>query len=199
MNPETSPVVVDSPYGKLYVAVIRAEEDRIHDSERGWVTELRPRVRVASDPGFEADPSHADHWTIRGRAYAVHQTVYRHDLRHVVYGNGANGGLWHTQESPHRGGFRNDKRRQVEFRTPTWDLMRNTMHAALDEFHRTNKGWEEFSTYLLLKGKRDSEVNEAVRLRAEASEHETRAVRLAGEMAPIFDRLSPSLVSRLRN
>lgn len=193
MNPETVPVKIDTEHGPLYVAVMEAREDSFHDSERGNVTEVRPRVRVASDPTFEADPQADDHWTIRRRAYAVHQTFYLWDR--TMH---ANGDLWHKESSPYAGGYRNDRRGQVEFRTATWELMHMATVKALGEFAAQYKGWEELSRYLLVKHKHDREIYQVVDLRAQASKHEAAAVKLAGEMAPVFDGLSGDMLSLLK-
>lgn len=192
MNPETTPVTIDTPYGVLYVAVMDAMEDSFHDSERGNVTELRPRLRVASDPTFKADPDHADHWTIRRRAYALHHTVYLWDRRKH------DGGLWHRESSPYRGGFRNDRRDQVGFWTATYDLMDAALSTALDTFAAKHEGWEELSRYLLLKYKHDREVSQAESLWKEAGEHAAKAVDLAGEVASVFDVVSADLRSLLK-
>ncbi|MFC4507039.1 MULTISPECIES: hypothetical protein [Streptomyces] len=199
MNPETNPVTVETSYGKLYVAVLSAKEDSFHDSERGYVTELRPRVRVASDPTFEADPRHVEHWTIRNRAYAVHETVYYRDLSDVSSASGTNLDLWHSEDSPHMGGFRNDRRRQVEYRTATYDLMRQVVANALDVFSKDHEGWEDFSVYLLLKRKRDSQMDESARLHKEAAEHEAKGEKFEQEAAPLYDVLPDSLRVLIRN
>jgi hypothetical protein len=199
MNPETNPVTVDTPYGKLYVAVISATEDVHYQSGEGRVVDVSPRVRVATDPTFEADPGHADHWTIRRRAYAVHKTLYFRDLTHIEYSNGNNGGRWQAEESPYKGGFRNDRRAQVEYGTKTWDMMRDAVHDALDKFAAAHPGWEDFSRYLLLKGKHDRRISEAVDLRVQADKEQAEAEKLAGEMAPVFDAVPASLRALIRS
>ncbi|MEU7278730.1 hypothetical protein AB0A69_08070 [Streptomyces sp. NPDC045431] len=198
MNPETNPVTVDTRYGKLLVAVSSAKEDSFHDWERGNVTELRPRVRIASDPTFEADPGHVDHWTIRGRAYAVHQTVYFRDLSKADYASGTNLDLWHSEESPYRGGFRNDRRAQVEYRTKTYDLMRQAVADALDVFAKEHQGWDDFSVYLLKASKRDSEMSKYARLLKEAEEHKVQGEKFDQEAAPLYESLPADLRALVR-
>jgi len=199
MNPETTPQTIDTPYGKLHIAVIPATEDSFHSMGRGNVTEIRPRLRIASDPTFEADPNHADHWTIRRRAYAVHETLYFHDMTHVEYANGYKGQRWHSESNPYRGGYRNDRRGQVEYHTKTWDMMRDAVRAALDEFAKANPAWGEFSTYLLLKDRHDRESGKAADLRKEAAEHEAKADKLSAQTAPMLAGLPESLRSLIRD
>ena len=172
MNPESTPHKVNTPYGVLYVAVMSVKEDSFHDSERGNVTELRPRIRVASDSAFEADPSGSDHWTIRGRAYAVHRTYWFHDMSHITYTNGGNAGRWHSEANPNHGGFRNSMRKPVEVRTPTRDLMEKAVENALDSFATAYPDWVKFSEYLYLTAKED-----LARMRAVQAEKELAAAQ----------------------
>lgn len=196
---ETTPITIDTPHGKLYIAVARAKEDSYHDFERGNVTDLHPLVRIATDPTFEADPNHADHWEIRRRNYAAHQTLYWHDLSHTSYATGTNLDFWHSERNPYNGGFRNDRRGQVEFRTKTYDMMRQTVADALDEFDKTHPGWKELSVYLLLHAKLTRELDEAYTLRKEADEHEDKAKVLTAQAQPMFDALPDTLRALIRD
>lgn len=198
MNPETNPVTVDTPYGKLYVSVIAAQEDSYHSMARGNVTELRPRVRVASDPTFEADPNHEDHWTIRRRAYAVHQVLYFHDKSDAEWAKGTSVDLWHTDTKSYDDGFRNDMRAQVSYDTKTYDLMRVAVTDALVIFAEANPGWEDFSLYLLQANKRDSELYKVKNLRAEADQHEAKAKKFDQKAGPLFERVPESLRALMR-
>ena len=172
MNPESTPHKVDTPYGVLYIAVMRSEEHSFHDSERGNVTELRPRIRVASDSLFEADPSDADHWTIRGRAYAVHET-YQFNAAPTTYRNGFTERHWRSGDTPYRGGFRNDKRRPVEIRTATYDLMEKAVTDALDSFAADHPDWAKFSEYLYWEGKKGSARMRVIQAQEECRKAET--------------------------
>ncbi|MET9119900.1 hypothetical protein [Streptomyces sp. NPDC004528] len=198
MNSETTPVTVETRYGKLFVAVIPALEKKYHSTERGNVTDLYPRVRVASDPTFEANSGHVDHWTIRGRAYAVHQTVYFDDLSDREWASGTNLDLWHSEASGYGEGFRNDRRGQVEFRTKTYDLMRQAVADALDVFSEEHQGWEDFSIYLLKARYRRNELDQAARLRREAEEHQVRGNKFDVEAMPLFNGLSGTLRALIR-
>lgn len=193
MIPETTPITFETKYGTLYVAVMAAREDSYHDRDRGNVIELRPRVRVASDPTFKADPKHEQHWTIRRRAYAVHQTFYLWDR--TMHG----GDLWHKESAPYPGGYIDDRGGSVDFRTATWDLMDETVRAVLVEFHARFTGWEELSRYLLLKYKHDSEASKAEYLRAQANKHEAEAMKLAGDMAPVLSATPYAVRALLRD
>lgn len=169
MRTQTTPVQTETPYGTLYVAVAAADRRSYHDRERGNVTELRPEVWVASDPGFEADPGAEQHWTIRGRAYAVHY--------HVIFEERP-GGKWHRSHTPYGGGFRNDRRNPVEFGTKTFDLMWDAVTAALDDFAVRHPGWEDVSRYLLLSHDAASAESKAEDARREAAQHDAEAAGL---------------------
>lgn len=180
MNPESTPHKINTPYGVLYVAVAPAKQDRFYDTDRRTdVTVLVPRLRIASDAAFEADPNAAEHWTIRGRAYGVHQLYYFRDLTHVVYSNGRRGGRWHLEDNPHRGGFRNDKRLPVEFGTATYEMMDLLVTNALNCFAADRPGWTQFSEYLHLTDQEKSARCEASRLETELH----RAVEKANDFA----------------
>lgn len=198
MNPETNPIKVYTPLGPLHIAVIGADEETYYEHKRGHQTDIRPRVRVATDPTFEADPDHPDHWTIRRRAYAVHRTFFFEDRTHVVYDNGVNAGRWHHETAPYRGGYRNDRRGQVEFGTKTYDLMDKTVTAALDEFAADYPEWADFSVYLLLANKRDRAHTESTELRRQAAEAERRAAEMDKEAQPYLDRVSDDLAALIR-
>lgn len=166
MNTQTSPVQVKTAYGTLYVAVAAADRHSYHDTERGNVTDLRPEVWVASDPEFTADPGAAEHWTIRGRAYGVHYHVIS-EMR--------SDGRWHRSHTPYAGGFRNDRRGPVEFRTKTFDLMWEAVTTALDEFAARYPAWEDVSRYLLLAGDAAAAESRAADARREAEKHDASA------------------------
>lgn len=172
-NTPTTPVTVDTKYGKLYVSVAQADPHSYHDSERGNVTDLRPLVWIASDPGFEADPDAADHWTIRGRAYAVHYHVFFEDRTGIEYANGYKGERWHRDSyTPYRGGFRTDRRAPVEYSTKTYDLMWEAVTEALDAFAEQHPGWDRFSVYLLHAANARREYGKAAEARAEAAKRD---------------------------
>lgn len=189
MQTPTTPVVVETKYGKLYIVVARAERDSYHDMERGSVTDLRPVVWAASDPAFTANPNAAEHWTIRGRAYAVHHHLFYGGRGLVTQG-------WNRDSPPYAGGFRADHGGQVERTSKTFDLMWEATTTALDTFHADYPGWEELSRYLLLNGDGNSAHEAAEQARAEAVEQDkvaeefrVMAARIAASLPPALDRL----------
>lgn len=174
MNTETTPIRFTTLYGPLYIAVMRANLSEWNDTERGNVSELRPRLRIASDPAFEADPAAEDHWTIRGRAYAVHYEIL-HNRR---------SGEWERGDhTPYQGGFRKANRGPVAFRTATWDAMWEEVIRALDTFDATHPGWKNLSSYLHYRGQCDSHEFKAAQLRREAADEESKALTFAAEAA----------------
>lgn len=193
MQTPTEPLKFDTAYGALYIAISPATEQRAHISGQGNVTEVLPRVHVATDPTFEADPAHTDHWTIRGRAYAVHQ-VY--NFRTMAP---ADSSRWRLGSNPYGGGFRNDKGRPVEVRTATYDLMDKAVSDALDEFEAEYPQWVDLSVYLLLTGKRESALAEAARLRKEAEQREDEAFDLNAKASPMVPGMPNDLFALLRN
>ncbi|SRR6266576_1026397 len=197
MNVETAPFTVGTRYGDLLVAVIAAKRDRFNDFERGNVMEIRPRVRVATDPAFEANPASAAHWVIRRRAYAVHETLYFHDLSSVMYCNGLTGDRWHLEDRPYRGGFRNDRGAPVEYPSVTHELMREAVTAAVEEFASVHPQWGEFSRYLLLHGEAEAARFSAVEARREADAYEDKATALYCQATGVASHLPADLLARM--
>jgi len=195
MQTITTPLRYDTPHGTLYLAVTTAMPDNFHEVDgRGDVTELRPRVHVATNPDFEANPNHPDHWTIRRRAYALAATFYLHDLSHVRYSNGYTGGRWHTNSRTGlAGGYVNDRGNKVEYQSATYDLMDKAVTDTLDAFHAEHPQWVELSIYLRLAADHDSAMKEADRLRKEADEAQARGDRLWAEAAPMINALPETL------
>jgi hypothetical protein len=141
--------------------------------ERFWddgkdVTALRPRIRVATDPTFEADPAADDHFIIRGRAYAVHRSFYFQANHHT-------GDPWQMEDAPYRGGYRNDRRAPVEFSQKTWDVINAAVIAALDAFVADHPEWRHFSEYLYWDGKENAARAEARDLERQARERLVKA------------------------
>lgn len=162
-NTQSTPVVVDTTFGKLYIAVANADPRSYHDSDRGNVTDLRGELWIATDAGFDADPNAADHWTIRGRAYAVHYHVVKYR------------GEWLRSHTPYNGGFRNDRRGQVEFRTKTWEQMWDAVESALNAFDKQHPGWEDLSRFMLHQSDEGSARGKAADARREAGKHDETA------------------------
>ena len=176
MITESTPVCVDTPLGPLHVAVMHAERRSWHEVGKGDVTALRPMLRVATDPTFEADPNHADHFTYRRRAYAVHYEVYCEER---------NGERWHRGgRAPYAGGFRNDRRGEVEWRTATFDALWQAVTAGLDAFAAATPGWEGLSRYMLLHSEVSAATSEAADLRRKAEKLDLKADALIQEAAP---------------
>ena len=170
MITETTPVRIETPFGPLHIAVMPAE--------RGNVTELRPMLRVATDPTFEADPAHIDRFTYRRRAYAVHYEVYFADRTHME------GERWHRSHAPYGGGIRNDVRGVVTWRTPTFDALWQAVTAGLDAFAAATPGWGGLSRYMLLASEADAATSKAADLRREAAKEEEKAANLIEQAAP---------------
>lgn len=195
MQTLTTPIEIDTPHGPLYVAVERAERHSYCDSERGNVTELRPFLRVASDPTFEADPNAEEHWTIRRRSYGVHYTIFFEDRTGIEYAAAdMKGERWHYDRAPYAGGFRADHGGLVEFGTKTWDLMWAAVSAALDAFDAAHPGWQELSRYLLLWSDADTACDKARDLRKKATEQDQKAAALEAEAGAIGSTLPDSLM-----
>lgn len=174
MRTQTSPVLVETKYGTLYVAVASADRRSYRDMKRGDVTDLRPEVWVSTTPQFDADPGAEQHWTIRGRAYAVRCDVIFEERTD---------GTWHRIRTPYAGGFRNDRRGEVEFGTKTFDLMWEAVVTALDAFAARHPGWEDVSRYLLFSGDAARAESRAADARKEAAKHDADAAnaRMQGE------------------
>lgn len=198
MQTDTTPLTYDTPHGTLYVAVATAREDHYHDSERGNVTDLRPRLWVASNPTFEADPNHVEHWTIRGRAYGVSRAFKFHDQSHITYDNGVNAGRWHRESARYQGGYITDRGKKVEFRTPTYEAIEGAITDTLDKFATDHPQWGELSAYLLYAHKHSSAVREAADLRRKAEEEEEKASALWGEAEPLINALPLALTDLIR-
>lgn len=196
MNTETTPVCLTTPHGPLHIAVMRAERRSYHDSERGNVTELRPMLSVATDLTFEADPHHPDHWTIRGRAYAVHYEIFFEDLTKIEYAAGFKGERWHRGGyTPYRGGFRNDKRHEVPYGTATFTAMWKATVAALDEFDAAHPGWMDLSRFLLLTGESDTAARKAAEARREAEKLDAQADALMNEANQHGSSVPPAVMA----
>lgn len=186
----TAPVAMHTRYGLLYVAVIEADRHSYHDTDRGDVTDIRPRVRAATDPTFDADPAHADHWTIRGRSYAVHNTYYFQDLTHVF------GERWHKESSPYGGGFRNDSG-QVPYSTATYDQMAAAVVTALDAFADAHSGWTDLSRYLLHRSDTATALYRAEQARKEAEQHEETGAAHAAAAFKVRTSIPDSLIKMI--
>jgi hypothetical protein len=188
MKTPTTPVRLDTPLGPLYVAVDTATRHSYYDSERGDVTELRPELRVASDPEFTADPNHTDHWTIRKSAHGVHYVIFFEDRTRFE------GGRWHRDGyTPYQGGFVNNMRKPVGFMSKTWDLMWQTLTEALDRFDVDHPRWQDLSRYLLLRSEQTRHEARAADLRREAEEHDAKAIAFAAEAAAVGNTLPDGL------
>lgn len=181
----TTPVTFTTPYGPLYIAVIAADRHSYHDTERGDVTDLRPHLRIASDPTFSGSPKADEHWTIRRRAYAVHYEIFFEDRTKIKYAAADMvGERWHRSGyTPYGGGFRNDMRVPVEFRTKTFNLMWDAVSATLDTFDASHTGWQNLSRYLLHEQEAAAERHRADEARKEAKAHDAKADQSAVEAA----------------
>lgn len=199
MIPESTPAIVETPYGKLYISVIPAREESFHMVDRGNVKEFRPMLRVASDPGFEASYASADHWTIRGRAYGVHEVMFFNDLSHVSYASGTAGDFFHPDHKDYYvEGYRNDRGSKVDYDSKTHKLMREAVENACAQFAEENPGWDDLSIYMHLAYKRGREEREAASLRREAEEHDAKAREYSNQEIAVLDKVPNFLKDRLR-
>jgi hypothetical protein len=181
MIPESDPGKIDTPYGALYLAVMPAKMDRWWDIGKDeYVTGLRPRIRVATDPTFEADPAHADHFTIHGRAYGVHRSFY-------FWEGHISGDPWQREDPPYQGGYRNAQRQPVKVCTPTYSKIDAAVIAALDAFATDNPEWDRYSAFLYWEGREHAALAEADDLRdrrtallKEADEYRAKAIAAQG-------------------
>lgn len=185
MKTQSKPVPVETTFGKLYVAVANADPNSYHERGRGNVTDLRPELWVATDAEFKADPNAADHWTIRGRAYALYY--------HVVRWRGE----WQRSHVPHDGGFRDDRRGQVKHQTKTWDQMWEATVQGLDAFHRQTPGWEALSIYMLHEANERGELGRALTARREAEGHDKEAAGHEALKRKAGVGVTPSLMALL--
>lgn len=182
MKTHTTAVPLTTKFGKLYAAVATATENSYHEMGTGNVTETIPRLWVASDLDFTADPGAAEHWTIRGQAYGVHQ--------HLCYRRGK----WtRDPNTPYRGGFRDDAYNTVEFGTKTWDAMWDAVESAVGAFAFRYPKWPELSTFLLYRSQASGAEGQALAARREADKAEAQAAALRAQQAGTQAALTPDL------
>ena len=183
MNTATTPVKFTTLHGPLYIAVMSADERSYHSMERGNVTELRPMVYVASDPTFEGDPAAEDHWTIRGRRYAIRREFFFEDRTHIEYAAGHQGGRWHFEHGRYRQGYFNDLGNPIERSAKTYDVIEDEVTRWLDSFDATHPGWKNLSSYLHYRRQAAKHESKAADLRREAAEQESKALKFAADAA----------------
>lgn len=171
----TTRVVV--PNGKteavLFVEIEGAKEDTefIGDSfERRPV--LRPRLRITS----YADRNKPEPITIRARDYTL-------DEVRIFYGAVAY--AWQYDGSAYTLGRRNDNDLPVAYDTATAKQLDALAVAAREAFIADNPGWELRSKQRLFAERINRARSEAARCRAEADEHDAKAVRLTEELTAL--------------
>lgn len=178
MKMPTRPITLHTEYGALFVSVVAAIEQRHYDvDERRDVVTIQPQVYVSSTPEFAADPQTEDHWVIRKRRYAVLHKFRFHDLSHLANADGVPGNRWHMEDTPDRGGYRNDRHAPVQVLSATWDLMDAAVTDALDAFDSAHPAWRDLSLYLWHKERQASAELKAARLRTELAKAEEKAQR----------------------
>lgn len=169
MYTPTTPIRINNPLGPLYIAVTGADVHSYHDRERGNVIKYRPCVRIGSNAEFTADPAAEDHWTVRGRSYAVHYEVFYEDrTAHTA----APYDRWHTRPRPYKGGFVTDLYEPVLYSAKTFDTMWNAVVTTLDAFDADHPGWRDLSRFLLHRGDASAATGRAEAARREAAEHD---------------------------
>lgn len=174
MKTETTPVPVHTPLGTLYVAIRRAREDSWHETGKGNVTALRPRLFVSTAPEFEAEPSASEHWTIRGRRYGVQCVFYFHDTPRFAHGD-----TWHKDNQAWSGdGYRDDHNGPIKFQSATWGAIDAAVRTGLDAFTAMHPRWAQLSEYLTHDSDAKSAASEAEQLRREATQHAARSAAL---------------------
>ncbi|WP_406409637.1 hypothetical protein OG923_12530 [Streptomyces halstedii] len=169
--------------GKFHVRILAAQR-KMRSVHNGWtnerVEELRARVQIATDPGFEGRVTHG-FVKVRGRKYAAEHTVIR---------LGADGYLGQPQtwdrEPTYGGGTRNEQGQGMSYETKAYDSMRELEFEVLDRFEKDNPDWARESHRLLFARHRDNKKSEAKRLRLEA----TNADREAREWQKRIDDLN---------
>ncbi len=198
MKTRTQPLRVSTPLGDLFVAVHDAAAHRHYDVDaREDVTVIRPRLYVGTDPGFTGSAG-ASYWKIRGRSYAVLRFYNFLDLTHIKYSTGKNAGRWHAEDNPNGGGYRNQQDKQVEFRTPTYELMDKTVEQALDVFAEEHPAWGELSTYLRSLSIVHTSQGEAARLNHELTELGSRLSVQLSVLDEAASRTPDDLLSLVR-
>jgi len=189
MKTETTATEIETPLGTLYVAVRFAREDSWHDSEQGYVTEMRPRVFVSSSPDFEADTKAAEHWTIRGREYGVQAVFYFQPP--TPY----NKNHWHADHKDWRGdGYLNDRGIKLDWSTATSKLIDETVRTALDTFAAEHPDWAELSKWLRLAAEENKLRADAIALRRQADKMIEQANAVASKATPLYRAVSPKLL-----
>ena len=189
MKMSTEPVEMTTAYGSLFVAVASAGRDTHYDKElRQNVSSFRPRLYVATDRTFEADPQADEYWVIRRRAYAV--------LRVFTKGTDVlNSEGWQMGDTPYGGGFRNQLRQPVEVRTSTYDLMDAAVLKALDEFAAAHPQWADLSMHLRYRDEARGAELTAAQARAELEKAEEMAHRRWTEASLVQQALPAGLVA----
>lgn len=199
MIPETKPAIIETPYGKLYISIIPAREESFHMVDRGNVKEFRPMLRVASDPTFDADIHHEEHWTIRGRAYGVHEVMFFEDRSQTSYASGTAGDFFHPDHKDYYvEGYRNDRGSKVDYGSKTHKMIREAVENACAQFAEENPGWDDLSVYLHLAYKRGREEREVADLRRQAKEHDAKAREYSEKEIAVLDKVPNFLKDRLR-
>lgn len=200
MQTQTEAIHMITDFGPLFVSVTQAKAETHYDvDQRRDVAVLRPRLYVASDPAFEADPDADDHWLIRRRRYGVLRLYNFRDLTHLEYADGRRGDRWHAENNPNRGGYRNDRRGQVEFQTTTWNQMNAAVLMALEAFAEMFPQWGELSLYLLAKAEEESNDLEISRVRAELSKLADRAASCALATVAAGERTPDDLLALVKD
>lgn len=188
MKTATTATEVETPHGTLYVAVRMAQEDSYHETGQGYVTVLRPRLFVSTSPDFEAQPSAAEHWVIRGRKYGV-QKVYVFNERHVEAGTDP---WWGDHKDWDGDGYRNDRGGEVEWRTPTRTLLENTVKAAMNTYIAEHPEWAQLSVWLRHTYEANRLRDKVADLQAEIAKKVAEAEELNAKRVEIAEALSPA-------
>ncbi|MEU9605432.1 hypothetical protein [Streptomyces sp. NPDC048057] len=158
---------IETENGAFYVRVLAAERRTFSRHVMGRSEpgeELRPRVWLATDPEFKQE-FELGYVKVRGRKYVIEEML--------ALVNGPSGRQW--QREPTYGGSFRSERKQVEYRAPTFNVLREYVHGALAKFAEAHPKWERESVHRLFRCERNRKLSEAVRLRAEAEAAEKKA------------------------
>ncbi|MEU0674496.1 hypothetical protein ABZ330_16675 [Streptomyces sp. NPDC006172] len=153
---------IDTDFGKLYIQILQAQLGTVY-REDVLVEEIKPRVWVATDPQFKGE-AELGHLKIRGRAWTISHQVQRL----------TDSERW-SSEPTYDGPYRNEKGKQVEYRTKTYDLLYGLEREALDRFAKEHPYWEIESLRQRLEYNRNHELGQAKSLAKELTEAEARA------------------------
>lgn len=176
--------------GAIHIEIVAAERKTYGGDYygKGAVEEFKGQVRVSTSPEFKSD-TNAGFVKVRGRKYAIEQTVSRYPDKNVEVDRKGRPIRWHKERS-YTGGYRSELGRQVEYTAKAHDALDVIRDEALALFEMDHPDWVKESTLLFFKGQRDVYELKARGLQQEAQDAQReaevwgeRALALKGELA----------------